>query len=280
MQNHPSGNPSLSNSQFQHLQQLLQRECGVLLPNDRLSMVVNRLRPRLTASQCSDFTEYLSLLQSSPSERLPFVDALTTHETYFFRERSHFDHMMDEVHKRKLSNARIWSAACSMGHEVYTAAMLMDEYSTSGYWKVIGTDIALDTLNKAKRGEYNLCEKNRIFDRLYNMACNENPDQKNFRFNDKILQRVEFQHFNLLNNFENSNFDFIFLRNVLIYFTKEDQRKIVDNILNALKPGGIIYFGHSEQLSARHPQLERTGLGAWRKISTTAITKITHLQHS
>ena len=257
--------PSLTSQQFQLLQQLLQRECGVQLPSDRSSMVVSRLRPRLSATGCTDFDDYLGLLQVNPAEKLTFIDALTTHETYFFRERSHFEHMMIEVEQRHLANAKIWSAACSMGHEAYTAAMLMNEYASGGHWHITGTDIALDTLNKAKRGEYNCSEKSRIFERLYQISCSEEPSHKTFRFNDQILQKVRFEHFNLMHRFKANNFDFIFLRNVLIYFTDSDQKRIVNNVLQALKPGGIVYFGHSEQLAARNMQLEKVGVGAWRK---------------
>lgn len=264
------GERSLTNHQFQHLQQLLQRECGVVLPSDRSGMVVNRLRPRLSATGCTSFDDYLSLLQVNPQEKLSFIDALTTHETYFFRERSHFDHMMIEVEQRQLKNAKIWSAACSMGHEAYTAAMLMNDFSPGGNWQIVGTDIALDTLNKAKRGEYDCCEKNRIFDRLYRLSCNEDSGHKTFRFHDKILKRVDFQHFNLMHRFQANRFDFIFLRNVLIYFNDLDQKRIVDNVLQALKPGGIVYFGHSEQLAARNSNLEKVGIGAWRKPARVA----------
>lgn len=256
---------ALSQSQFSHLQQLLQKECGVQLPSDRSNMVMNRLRPRLSATGCSNFDDYLGLLQVNPKEKLSFIDALTTHETYFFRERSHFEHMMLEVDKRQLHNAKIWSAACSMGHEAYTAAMLMNEFSPNGHWQITGTDIALDTINKAKRGEYDCIEKTRIFDRLYRLSCDEDPSHKTFRFNDKILQRVDFQHFNLMHRFRANQFDLIFLRNVLIYFSDTDQQRIINNVLQTLKPGGIIYFGHSEQLAARHSKLEKIGVGAWRK---------------
>lgn len=268
---------TLSQSQFAHLQQLLQKECGVKLPSDRSNMVVNRLRPRLSATGCNNFDDYLGLLQVNPKEKLSFIDALTTHETYFFRERSHFEHMMLEVEKRQLNSAKIWSAACSMGHEAYTAAMLMNEFSPDGYWKVTGTDIALDTINKAKRGEYDCIEKTRIFDRLYRLSCDEDPNHKTFRFNDKILQRVEFQHFNLMHRFKANQFDFIFLRNVLIYFTETDQQRIVSNVLQTLKPGGIVYFGHSEQLAARNSDLEKIGIGAWRKQSNSKKDDVTSI---
>lgn len=269
---------ALSRSQFTFLQQLLQKECGIQLPSDRIKMVLNRLRPRLSATGCSNFDDYLGLLKVNPKEKLSFIDALTTHETYFFRERSHFEHMMLEVDKHKLSNAKIWSAACSLGHEAYTAAMLMNEFSPDGHWQIIGTDIALDTINKAKRGEYDCIEKTRIFDRLYRLSCDEDPGHKKFRFNSKILQRVEFQHFNLMRRFKANQFDFIFLRNVLIYFTDTDQQRIVSNVLQALKPGGIIYFGHSEQMAARNSNLEKIGIGAWRKKTNEPKDDITSTQ--
>lgn len=269
-------NRFLSDTEFLQVQKLMQRECGVYLDHDRQSMISTRLRPRLRITGCHNYSSYLELVKRTPAELNLFIDALTTHETYFFREKNQFEHLMNEVKTRQLKDASIWSAACSMGHEVYTAAMLMNEFSPNGSWKIIGTDIALDTLNKAKSGEYNVIEKTRIFDNLYQLSCSENSTEKTFRFNDKILSRVDFQHFNLMHRFQAKRFDFVFLRNVLIYFNEDDQKRIVENVIHTLKPDGIIYFGHSEQLIARHSQLEKVGPGAWKKMSENqnAVTPI------
>jgi chemotaxis protein methyltransferase CheR len=252
---------------------MMLKASGVIVPTERKSMVASRLHERLRETQTWNFTAYLALLKQTPAELHCFVDALTTHETYFFREKAHFDHMMCQVRERKLTNARIWSAACSMGHEAYTAALLMAEFAPEGRWQVTGTDIALDTLRKAKEATYSLVEKRKILNNLYQLYCHENNQDQTFTLKDSVTSRVQFQPFNLLSQRAYQKYDFVYLRNVLIYFSRADQEKIIANVLSALSPEGVIYFGHSEQALAREMGLERVGIGAYKRLekSTAAL---------
>ncbi len=248
------------------LQEILFKETGVVLKKDSEEMILSRLGQRLKRLEIDSFGQYIAYVNQHYFKEVNFlVDALTTHETYFFREASHFDYAIGEIRRQRKRDVKIWSAAASYGHEAFTMALLLAEYSSFGTWQIYGTDVSPSSIERARRATYNQQDKNKIPDNLFDLFCVDKGDGT-FTFRDTLLQRTIFEVFNLLTPYKSNFFDFVFLRNVLIYFNKGHQDKVIEHCLRALKAGGFLILGHSEKMAARGFALEALSGGIYRKL--------------
>lgn len=260
---------AMNRAEFQRLSAFIESEYGIKLPPDKQTMLEARLRKRLRALGMSSFAEYCAYVFESHDGEDEFVfmmDAVTTNKTDFFREPAHFEHLVrtilpDMITKRGTGLAQplmIWSAGCSTGEEPYTLAMVLAEF-TRHYpgiqfeYVILATDLSTRVLYIAQRGVY---DEQRIqpipsdLRRLYLLRSRERK-RGLVRIIPELRARVRFRRLNLME--DNFGFrepmDIIFCRNVIIYFDRPTQERLINNFHRHLCPGGYIFMGHSETLN-------------------------------
>ncbi len=252
----------ISDQQFKQIRDWLYERSGIHLNATKKSLVTGRLYKRLTELDLADFDAYLQLLrnpQQSKEAELA-LNLLTTNETYFFREPKHFDFLHSLIAQGELNKrVRVWSAAASTGEEAFSIALaLASQFGLQEPWQVIGTDINTRVLQQARSAVYPLPDSQKIDPALLKAFCVKGvgKDEGWFRIRPQVRQHVQFQQHNLMQPLlVTQKFDLIFLRNVLIYFELEDKKRIVLNMLEALKPGGFLLVGHSESIHGYDPRL-------------------------
>ncbi len=247
---------SISPEEFAWIRRFLFERTGIELKDGKESMVMGRLDRRLRHHELDTYSSYFTLLgDHSPIETQLAIDLLTTNETYFFREPSHFEFLarvMSAMPPRP-APIRIWSAASSTGQEAYTIAMTLAESLPADQdWQVLGTDISSRVVETAQRGLYPIEAAQHIPRNLLQRYClRGRQEYEGFLAIDRRLTtRTTFREINL-NALPNNlgSFDVIFLRNVMIYFGLETKRELVGRITEALRPGGYLILSHSETLN-------------------------------
>lgn len=247
---------ALSDTQFRRICQLIYQRAGIVLADHKRDMVYNRLVRRLRQLGLEDFGRYLAMLEANQNsaEWQAFINSLTTNLTAFFREAHHFPTLAEHA-KRRQGEYRVWSAAASTGEEPYSIAItLADTLGTApGRWKVFASDIDTEVLNKAQSGVYRQDELKTLSQQqlqLYFMR-GTGPHSGLVRVRQELANYVDFAPVNLLDKTYNvpGPFDAIFCRNVMIYFDKSTQQEILHRFVPLLKPGGLLFAGHSENFS-------------------------------
>lgn len=249
----------ISEDDLKKVRDLIYKETGMLFGESKNYYLKSRIEQRLKELEIDNHHEYLEQLMTSTSkaEVQDFVERITINETYFFRDFPQLQGFAEKVlphyinERNCTSNKiRIWSAACSTGEEAYTLSIILQEMLEKG-WKseIKATDIDREVLNKAKRGLYSTRSmkdtptpyKEKYFTR----------DGDKFKVNKAYFKDVTFDQLNFMDRFgmlRMRDFDFIFCRNVLIYFTDDSRKKVVNRLYDALKPGGYLFLGHSESI--------------------------------
>ena len=245
----------LRDESFKQLRDFIYEQCGIFIPDTKKYLIEKRLAGRLQVNRLNDFDQYMGLLRGSRhgEEITPLIDAITTNETYFFREPDHFsvflDHIVPELLRPGMKNINVWSSACSTGEEPYTLAILLKEKYPGLKFGILGSDISNATLEAARKGVYN------------SYSVRNTPEQYAARYfrrcdncyelSTAIKECVRFININLVSD-RKINFpvgmDVIFCRNVLIYFDVKSKRKAVSNLYDSLNPGGYLIIGKSEGL--------------------------------
>ncbi|MBS1191864.1 MAG: methyltransferase, CheR-type [Rhodocyclaceae bacterium] len=248
---------SVTDREFTLFQRLIYKLAGICLADSKQPLLVGRLQRRLNHYGFTSFTQYYRFLAGGehPDEVQIMVDLLTTNETYFFREPTHFDFLRDEVLARRRSATlfRIWSAASSSGEEAYSMAMVLAEHLPDAPWEVFGSDISTRVLAKARTGRYPMERHEGIPPEFLGRYCLKGVRSQagSFMIAPEIREHVSFEQINLTRPVDAAvgHFEVIFLRNVMIYFDPETKRQVVANLLPHLKPGGHFIVGHSETLN-------------------------------
>jgi chemotaxis protein methyltransferase CheR len=256
------GTENITDREFNQFQRFIYDAAGIALSPAKKALVSGRLAKRLQQYRLGSYGEYFNLLDSgaAPSEVQVAVDLLTTNETYFFREPSHFDllrelataHRAATQRTQRAQPFRVWSAAASSGEEAYSVAMVLADCMPDMSWEVTGSDISTRVLQRARSGHYQLERTTHIpVDYLRRFCLRGIDEQKGTLLVQRSLrQRVQFTQINLNAALPQLGaFDVIFLRNVLIYFDGDTKRQVVGRVLSALKPGGHFFIGHSESLN-------------------------------
>ena len=276
----PSGGDrefNFTDKDFQFLRELVSTHTGIKLADAKREMVYGRLSRRLRQLGLSSFAEYCTHLeQNIDSEIGTLINAITTNLTSFFRERHHFSYLTQTLapmleksntHKR----IRVWSAGCSTGAEPYSLAITLREALPSARgWdvKILATDIDTNVLQTASNGVYNEKEVAEIppaqVKRWFMKGKDENAG--NVRASKELRDMITFRQLNLLGPWPmRHQFDFIFCRNVVIYFDKDTQRKLFDRYADILVPEGHIFIGHSESLYKVTERFKLIGQTIYRK---------------
>ncbi|MFT3927256.1 MAG: protein-glutamate O-methyltransferase CheR [Myxococcales bacterium] len=251
--------PRIKPEEFRLIRDLVNDFCGIRFPDDMQFVLERKLKERLAILEIADFAEYYHYLRYHPDARTEIeraIDALTTNETYLFREEYQLRAFQHEVlpllHERGVRQKRlsIWSAGCSTGEEVYTLAILIRESRMFEGWdvRVIGNDISRRVLQVARRATYGNSSF-RSMPSSYQEYFSESPDGRTVRAD--IRAMCNFAHLNLLDAARYSVIgavDAVFCRNVLIYFDTASRRKVIEGFYERLQPGGFLFLGHSESL--------------------------------
>jgi len=242
---------------FEIVRELIYQHAGIALSPIKVDMVYSRIARRLRATGLRTFAEYLSLLRSDAEEWQQFVNSLTTNLTSFFRESHHFPLLAEHVLEARPTArqpARLWSAACSTGEEPYSMAMsLIDAF---GSWRppvrILATDLDTQVLDHASRGIYSAERVAKLPSELVRrfFLRGRGGQAGHVRVRNEVRDLVTFRQLNLLSPQWplKGRFEAIFCRNVLIYFDKQTQYRLLEKFHPLVYPHGLLFVGHSESL--------------------------------
>ena len=255
-----------TDNDFSKVRTLIHHRAGIALGEQKRQMVYSRLSRRLRELQLPEFSTYLELLEASRDgeEWQAFINSLTTNLTSFFREAHHFPVLAAHVRKSK-QPVTIWCAAASTGEEPYSIAITLIEAlgERASTARVIATDIDTAVLAKASAGVFTLEQVNRLsterLRRFFNKGTGSNAGK--VRVRPEVAAMVKFSRLNLLDPSwpVKEPVDAIFCRNVMIYFDKPTQKKVLDRFAPLLKPEGLLFAGHSENASLVSPGFKAVG---------------------
>lgn len=257
----------LSPRDFKRIADLIGEQVGIKLPPGKRLMVEGRLRKRVRALGLSGLDAYSARLfhRDGLAAELPhLIDAVTTNKTDFFREAEHFDLLESQLVPALLNLRRserqpllkIWSAASSTGAEAYTLAMVLADLAAQRHdfrFAILGTDISTSVLQQAVRAIYPtelVAPVPQSKQQRYLMYGRKPGARPEVRIVPELRRLVRFARLNLMDASYpyDRDVDVIFLRNVLIYFEKADQEKVILRLIDHLRPGGYLILGHSESM--------------------------------
>ena len=259
----------ITDAEFQRLVKFIYDNFGINLSAKRV-LVQGRLGNMLRDRGFKNYNEYIDAVMNDKSgaEITIILNKLTTNHTFFMREPEHYTFMKEVILPYMKSVCtdhvlRIWSAACSSGEEVYTIAMLMDEFfgSDKANWdtRILASDISQNVIGKAKTGIYQEEGMKGLSNEWKARYFNKLSDG-NFEICQAIKDEVIFNTFNLMDpmpdKYKSRPFDLIFCRNVMIYFDAPTKQALVNRFYDVLKPGGYFYIGHAESINRQETNFD------------------------
>lgn len=263
---------------FRYIQQLVAERTGIVLGDIKRTMVYSRLVRRIRKCGVNSFKEYCELLKSGDeAELISFTNAITTNLTSFFREEHHFEYLkscvLPELEKNKSAKKiRIWSAGCSSGEEPYSIAMTVQDYfSDKQGWdiRILATDLDCEMVSRAAKGVYT---EDRVtgLDKQHlkkYVRKGQGEHEGQVKMCSSLKQMITFKPLNLLHEWPfKGPFDFIFCRNVVIYFNKDTQKDLFDRYADILPDNAALFIGHSESLFNVTNRFKSIGKTIYRKI--------------
>ena len=275
----PAREFAFSDADFRSLAQFAYEQAGIALADSKRNLVYSRLSRRLRALGLTSFRQYREYLAANASELESFINAISTNLTKFFREAHHFDHFRTHVavpfvqaaHGVVGRRLRVWSAGCSTGEEPYTIGVVLkreirniDRHDI----RILATDIDTEVIGKGSRGRYPVSSIDEVPKtyREYFQPVGGDRKSENVIVGEEIRNLVTFRRLNLMEPWPfTGNFDAIFCRNVMIYFDGATKAALIDRFTQKIKPGGLLYIGHSESLIGLHPGLRLIGRTIYRR---------------
>jgi len=274
-------NEGLSDRDFERLRALIYGETGITLGPEKKTMMEIRIKRRLRTLEVGSFAAYCDLvfaLDGRRHELVHLIDVITTNKTDFFREAAHFDYLVSKAlpalaaRKGTLRKSLVWSAGCSTGEEPYTLAMVLSDYSEScpGFrFRVLATDISTAVLERAAMGIFKsgaVSPVPRAMVQRYFMHSRD-PHSDLLRVVPELRALVEFRRL----NFMDADMglpeppEIIFCRNVIIYFDRPTQVRLLEKLTRLLAPGGYFFSGHSESLQGMELPLDPVAPAVYRR---------------
>jgi chemotaxis protein methyltransferase CheR len=273
---------TLSNDDFKRLSSFIYKEYGIKMPEVKRTMLQSRLHKRLRELKMTNYKDYVDFVfskEGQDNEVIHMIDVVSTNKTDFFREPVHFEFLhstvLPELIRSERFNrlVRIWSAGCSSGEEPYTVAMSMSEFLLEhpGFdYSILATDISSRILKTAVEAIYKENRVEMLPLQLKKRYLLKSKDRSNptVRIVPDLRRKVTFQRLNFMDNYYNvpDNLDIIFCRNVLIYFDRETQEKVINRLCTKLKPNGFFFLGHSESITNFNVPLKQLKPTIFRKI--------------
>lgn len=251
----------LTDSEFAKLSKFIYSQYGIKMPPEKRIMLQSRLQKRLRALRIYSFKEYIDYVFSvdGRDEVVHMMDVVSTNKTDFYREPAHFDYLrqtlLPELYDEK-KNIKLWSAGCSSGPEVYTLAIELSEFASThaGFdYSILGTDISTLMLKKAHAAIYpeEMVEMIPLDLKRKYLLRSKDKSKRLVRINPILRKKAKYQRLNFMDDTYpvNEQFDIIFCRNVLIYFDRDTQERVINKLCNYLRPGGYFFLGHSESIT-------------------------------
>lgn len=255
-----------TSKEFVGIRLLIEEKSGIVLNEMNAHLLENRLKSILNSSMAKSIEElYFKLcVKKDPEITCNVIDAITTNETFWFRDKALWVMMdelflpscIDKLRRGERSRIRIWSAACSYGQEPYSIAMCIISYlKNNGIgdvsirdFEILATDISHTALKTAKNGKYDTISISRGLDENYKHLFFKREGDV-WKLDDDIRNEISFQHFNLIEGpYRHDTFDIILCRNVLIYFSELNKKQIYSEMALSLKSEGVLIVGSSELL--------------------------------
>ncbi len=273
----------MTDADFTRLSGFIREHCGIKMPPVKKIMLEARLQKRLRSLGISSFREYFNHLVGAPEgvgELVHMIDCVTTNKTDFFREPVHFSHLTETVLPEFLRTGgaggrpfAVWSAGCSSGEEPYTLAMVLSEFQAhhpAFRFSVLATDISTKVLEKARRAIYDEEGVETVpvpFKRKYLMRSKDRGKGL-VRIVPELRSAVRFQRINLMDEhlLLPEPVDAVFCRNVIIYFERSNQERLLSRLCRSLKAGGHLFLGHSETIQGFGLPLLRMTSTVYRKV--------------
>jgi chemotaxis protein methyltransferase CheR len=256
----------ITTEEYERVRKLVYERAGINLGSNRQHLVQARLAKRIRVGSFSGFRDYFRHLDSDSSgdEIAHLIDAISTNTTFFFRESDHFDFLAESLVSRikaekwdqKQYTLRIWSAACSSGEEPYTLAMVihkvLKDYPSIDA-KILATDISQKILAQACAGQYDFQKIKSVPEEYRRMAFHpvDRAQSSLYEVSPEIRKYITFAYFNLMTPEYpfRFGFDYIFCRNVMIYFDRPTQETVINRMAQHIRPDGYLIVGHSESLN-------------------------------
>ncbi len=271
---------TMTPKEFRAFSSLIESICGIRMPDSKKSMLESRLQKRLRSLELCSFRAYYDFLvtrEGMRDELTGMIDAVTTNKTEFFREATHFAYLTEQVLPEMVGNAaggtlKIWSAGCSSGEEPYSLAMVLCEYARNCQafnFSILATDICTTVLEKARLGIY---EEERIAPippdfRMKYLLRSRERNRGVVRMAPGLRSLITFRRLNFLdgNYGIEEPMQIIFCRNVLIYFDRPTQEKLLNSFCRHLRPGGYLFLGHSETINGMNVPMVQVNSTIYRK---------------
>jgi chemotaxis protein methyltransferase CheR len=266
---------SFAGADFERVRKLIYQRAGISLHEGKRAMVYSRLSRRLRETGHRSFKDYLQWLEaasgsSADQEWQEFVNCLTTNLTSFFREDHHFIALADALRGLGKSNPRIWCNAASTGEEPYSITMVIAEVQgTTCGARLLATDIDTKVLATAQRGVYAADARGLSPERLKRHFMRGTGANAGFiRAKPELAKMIDFKPFNLMTTSWSMGdaFDMVFCRNVMIYFDHATQRKVLERIHGVMKPGSLLFVGHSENFTDSRDLFHLQGKTIYKRV--------------
>ncbi len=269
----------MTDNDFKRLSAFIERELGIKMPPAKRVMLESRLSRRLRQHRFTDYGSYVDYVFSEDGTRtelIHMIDAVTTNKTDFFREADHFDFLINqwlpEVRPSGGDEFKIWSAGCSTGEEPYTMAMVLEEYRRAVpafKWSILATDISTKVLDHATEAIYEeekVAEVPLDYKKRYLLRSKDRA-KRVIRIKPELRSKIRFNRLNFMDDDFGirERFDVVFCRNVIIYFDRPTQEKLIRKFYDLIIPGGLLFLGHSETLTGMDIQLRSIAPTVYRK---------------
>ncbi len=276
----------LGDAEFRRLASFIEGHCGIRMPASKRTMLEARLRKRLRSLGLCSFRDYCRLVLDEPGggpERVHLLDAITTNKTDFFREPQHFELFVRLVLPALLQGSgagvrrplAVWSAGCSTGEEPYTLAMVLQEVAedlTGFRFGILATDISTSVLAVARRAIYTEQHVRPVPEALRRKYLLRSRDRSRalVRVVPELRQVVRFRRLNFMDRDYGlrRTMDVIFCRNVMIYFDRATQERLLLRFCSHLAPGGYLFLGHSESVNGLRVPLRQVAPTVYRHEGT------------
>jgi len=247
----------LSTKEFRLFQTLVQREAGIFLSDQKRTLLVGRLAPRMRTLDVPTFGSYYERVRDDREELVRMIDSICTNETQFFREPKQFAFLEQQLlpawrERGGPKRVRVWSAACSTGEEPYSIAMTLAWHLPGWSIEILASDLSTKALERAAAGIWPIERAEQIphHYRKTFLLRGHGAQAAKMAARPEIASLIHFERINLHHDaWPTGRFDLIFCRNVLIYFDAESKKRVINRLVDRLDPAGYLFLGHSESLS-------------------------------
>ena len=269
----------LNNREFEEIVSYIRSNYGINLEKKQV-LIECRMAREMEKRGLTSFTEYMEQMRNDRSGEMAgeMINRITTNYTYFMREPAHFSALYNDIlpdlfEDRGMGICNIWSAGCSTGEEVYSVAMLIQDYRERGGRvpgiRITATDISGEALKKAQEGIYPLKEMESLPEPWQRKYCHVR-DGNTFAVDERLRYNIRFRRHNLMESpWGAEKYHLILCRNVMIYFDRQSRGQLIRQMEQCLKPGGYLLVGHAELLAADETRLKAVYPAVYKNIKTT-----------